>query len=230
MANSLPKISLSAASLPQLHLEPFLRGDTGADEWFMPLGDPSETPLRGLGADTVRAAAAASALPCHLHVPVCGGSAVLEALAGLGCARVTLQLEGCPHPHRALGRLRDLGVSPGIAMLPCTPLTKADYLLPLVDRVVLLSAEPGGGAAAAGPVTERVKLLGEYLRYQELRAGIIVHGCADVALMGRAARLGAQGVVVEDLLPPDARDTTPESCRVHLDQFRGALSTAIRIA
>ena len=66
---------------------------------------PSETPLRGLGADTVRAAASVAPLPCHVLAPVCPGSAVLEALAGLGCARVTLQLEGCPHPHRALGRL-----------------------------------------------------------------------------------------------------------------------------
>ena len=230
MASTLPKISLSAASLPLLRMEPFLQADTGTDEWFLPLGDPSETPLRGLGADTVRAAASVAPLPCHVLAPVCPGSAVLEALAALGCPRVTLQLEGCPHPHRALGRLRDLGVSPGVALLPCTPLTKADYLLARADRVVLLSAEPGGGAPAAGPLTERVKLLGEYLRYQELRAEIVVHGCADVALMGRAARLGAHWVVVEDLLPADARDLSPESCRIHLDQFRGALSTAIRIA
>ena len=40
-------------------------------------------------------------------------------------------------------RLKDLGISPGVALSPATPLAMLDYILDEIDRVLILTVNPG---------------------------------------------------------------------------------------
>ena len=57
--------------------------------------------------------------------------------------RVCIHVECSKNLHRDISRLKDLGVSPGVALSPATPLSTLDYILDDVDRVLLLTVNPG---------------------------------------------------------------------------------------
>lgn len=57
--------------------------------------------------------------------------------------RVCIHVECCKNLHRDVSRLKDLGVSPGVALSPATPLSTLDYILDDIDRVLLLTVNPG---------------------------------------------------------------------------------------
>ncbi len=199
MSKSVLKYSVDAACLPLGHFEAALRAlaDAGADEVFFTVSDGGSAPLTGTGPALV-AAAGGMGLKRHVHLIVGQPERHVDTLAALQCERLTFQLEGCVHAHRVLGQIRDAGISSGVALSPCTPLTKIDYVLEMADRVLLLGLEPGvTEGVARGALLERVKLLEDNIRYRELQTVIAVGGGLDAAAMAKAARLGAKTIVVD---------------------------------
>ena len=57
--------------------------------------------------------------------------------------RVCIHAECSKNLHRDIMRLKDLGLSPGIALSPATPLAMLDYILDEIDRVLILTVHPG---------------------------------------------------------------------------------------
>ncbi len=229
MSTTPPRISVSLSALPLGRLSDTLGGlaAAGASELYLPVSDGRLAPLCGAGPVLAAEAAGWGGPAAHLHLmiehPAHHIKPLAAALDGAAGARMTVQLEGCNHPHRVLGRIRDAGLSPGVALWPGTPLYKLEYLLGLADRVVLLAAEPGGGKALPGVLAERVRLLSENLRHRELRVDVMAAGLRDTAEMATAARLGAGTVLVED----PALFHGEEGPAQALEGFKRALSGAM---
>jgi ribulose-phosphate 3-epimerase len=199
VSKHVPKFSVNAACLPLGHFEASLRAlsDANADEVFFVISDGGSAPLTGAGPALV-AAAGGLGLARHVHLIVAHPERHVDTFAAMKCERLTFQIEGCVHAHRVLGQIRAAGMSPGVALSPCTPLTRLDYVLEMADRVLLLGLEPGvTEGIARGALLERVKLLEENIRYRELQTGIAVGGGLDVAAMAKAVRLGAKTIVVD---------------------------------
>ena len=57
--------------------------------------------------------------------------------------RVCIHAECSKNLHRDITRLKDLGISPGVALSPATPLAMLDYILDEIDRVLILTVDPG---------------------------------------------------------------------------------------
>ena len=57
--------------------------------------------------------------------------------------RVCIHAECSKNLHRDIMRLKDLGLSPGVALSPATPLAMLDYILDEIDRVLILTVNPG---------------------------------------------------------------------------------------
>lgn len=57
--------------------------------------------------------------------------------------RAYIHVECSKNLHRDIIRLKELGVSPGVALSPATPLSTLEYILDDVDRVLLLTVNPG---------------------------------------------------------------------------------------
>ena len=57
--------------------------------------------------------------------------------------RAYVHVECSKNLHRDIIRLKELGVSPGVALSPATPLSTLDYILDDIDRVLLLTVNPG---------------------------------------------------------------------------------------
>jgi ribulose-phosphate 3-epimerase len=69
----------------------------------------------------------------------------LAAFADAGADRLTVHLEACPHPHRVLQSIRELGVQAGVAISPGTSLNSFEELLGVVDLIQIMTVNPGWG-------------------------------------------------------------------------------------
>jgi len=72
----------------------------------------------------------------------------LEDFVKAGADRLTVHQETCPHLHRTLQQIRELGALPRVSLNPSTPLTALEEVVPFVDLVLLMTVNPGFGGQA----------------------------------------------------------------------------------
>src|SRR5246500_3064746 len=82
----------------------------------------------------------------HLMISPC--DPYLEAFAKAGCDHITVHAEAGPHLHRSLQAIRALGKKAGVSLNPATPASAIEYVLDLIDLVLVMSVNPGFGGQA----------------------------------------------------------------------------------
>ncbi len=93
----------------------------------------------------VRAARRATELPLDVHLMIEAPDRYLEEFVDAGAAILTVHQETCPHLHRTVTRIRELGARPGVAINPATPVETLADILPFVDLVLIMTVNPGFG-------------------------------------------------------------------------------------
>ncbi len=87
--------------------------------------------------------------------------------AGAGC--ITVHVETCPHLHRTIQQIKELGSRAGVTLNPATPLSAVEQVLQDVDLVLVMSVNPGFGGQSYIPAsTQRIRKLREMLDAQGL--------------------------------------------------------------
>lgn len=147
----------------------------GADLLHLDLMDGHFVPNLTFGPPVIKALAKYATVPLDAHLMVADADALLGPLAKAGVARVAVHVEACPHLHRTLSTIRDLGMAPGVALNPATPIGVLDEALSLVDFVLVMSVNPGFGGQKFIPQT-----LGKISRLRSI-AGI---GDLDISVDG----------------------------------------------
>ncbi len=69
----------------------------------------------------------------------------LQAFSEAGAGLITVHAETCPHLHRVVQSIRELGCQAGVALNPATPLSPLQYILGDLDLVLLMTVNPGFG-------------------------------------------------------------------------------------
>lgn len=185
--------SVMCANLARLEDDLKALEAVGCDELHFDIMDGLFVPNFTLGFDFIKAARSCCNIPCSAHLMITHPEDYVDRFIEAGCASVTVHVESCQHPHRVLARIRDAGASPGIGINPATPLTKLDYLLDYVDRVMLMTVEPGyAGQTILPGAFDRVRIVHENLAYRELRAKIEVDGNISVRNAALLSRAGAE--------------------------------------
>jgi ribulose-phosphate 3-epimerase len=69
----------------------------------------------------------------------------VDLFAPLKPKYISFHIEEEKHPHRLVQKIRDLGISPAIALNPHTPPEAIEFLLEDLDMVLLMSVNPGFG-------------------------------------------------------------------------------------
>lgn len=92
-----------------------------------------------------------SKLPFDVHLMTEGPESLVEEFVKAGANYLTFHLEASVHAHRLVERIRSLGVHPGVSIVPSTPVSAIEELLPLVDLVLIMTVNPGFGGQSLIP-------------------------------------------------------------------------------
>jgi ribulose-phosphate 3-epimerase len=185
--------SVMCANLGRLEDEMKSLEAAEADELHFDIMDGLFVPNYTLGFDFIKMAKRCCKLKCSAHLMIERPERYIQRFVDAGSDIITVHVEACTHPHRVLGQIRDAGASPGIAINPATPLTKLEYLLPMADRVLVMTVDPGYAGQPILPVAfDRVRILHENIQYHKYNTMIEVDGNINVTNAARLARLGAE--------------------------------------
>jgi ribulose-phosphate 3-epimerase len=167
-----------------------IRGvESGGADWIhVDVMDGHFVPNITFGPLIVRAARAATALPLDVHLMISDPDRYLEAFVEAGADGLTVHQEACSHLHRTVQRIRELGVRPGVALNPATPLESVREVLGSVDVLLIMSVNPGfGGQSYITGSTDKIR------RARELLDGL--GSAADLEVDGGIEESNARLVV-----------------------------------
>lgn len=116
------------------------------------------------GPAMVKALRDQSDLPFDAHLMVSEPQKWIEPFHDAGADCLTFHVEAETHIHRALQKVRSLGMKAGIVLNPATPLSACEWVLEDCDLVLLMSVNPGfGGQKFIPQVAEKIARLREML-------------------------------------------------------------------
>ncbi len=110
--------------------------------------------------EALRPVAARHGAVVDVHLMIEKPERYLADFARAGADILTVHVETCPHLHRTVQAIRELGARPGVTLNPATSLTTLEEILPFVDLVLIMSVNPGfGGQSYIGPSTDKIRRL-----------------------------------------------------------------------
>lgn len=117
-----------------------------------------------------------------------------------GANLVTVHVETCPHLHRTLQQIRELGAQVGVALNPATPLVMLEEILGDVDLVLVMTVNPGfGGQEFIPQALEKLQLARKRIDDVSLATGrgimLEVDGGVNAGNIASIARAGADTFV-----------------------------------
>jgi ribulose-phosphate 3-epimerase len=95
-----------------------------------------------------------------VHLMIGNPEDFITKFAESGADYITIHAESAVHLHRILSKIRELGKKAGISIVPSTPVSLLEELLPMVDLVLIMTVNPGyGGQTLISSCLEKVKTL-----------------------------------------------------------------------
>lgn len=98
-------------------------------------------------------------LPFDTHLMVEGCDTFIDMYAPWSHT-ITIHPESTNHLHRSLMKIKDYGIQAGVALNPATPLEFVTPVLSIIDRILVMSVNPGFGGQSFIPSSlERIRQL-----------------------------------------------------------------------
>ncbi|MBK9055383.1 MAG: ribulose-phosphate 3-epimerase [Chloroflexi bacterium] len=195
MSTSIIAPSILAADFARLGEQVEAAYQTGCRHIHVDVMDGHFVPNISIGPLVVRALrprARHYSATLDVHLMISQPDRYLADFAEAGANILTVHVETCPHLHRTIQAIRELGVKPGVALNPATPLSTLEEILPLVDLVLIMSVNPGfGGQTYIPSSTAKIRRLRQMLDTSGSSAMLQVDGGINEATITEVAAAGA---------------------------------------
>jgi len=132
--------------------------DGGADIIHVDIMDGHFVPNMTIGplvVSAIRPIAAGAGVPLDVHLMIEQPERLIAEFAEAGANALTVHVETCPHLHRILQQIKELGVKAGVTLNPATPLVTLEEILIYIDQALLMSVNPGFGGQSYIPTSTR---------------------------------------------------------------------------
>ena len=168
----------------------------GANELHLDSMDGVFVPNFTWGMKIVKDLRKLTRLPFDCHLMIVEPEKYVDAFREAGADVITFHYEATPHQHRLLRHLRDIGAKAGIAINPGTPSAMLVDLIEEIDRVLVMSVNPGfGGQSFIERALAKVGEVRALLDERNPACEIEVDGGIGLENIERAVEAGADVLV-----------------------------------
>lgn len=137
--------SILSADFANLQRDVEMLNRSKADLLHIDIMDGMFVPNISFGFPVTEAINKHSKKPLDFHLMIEDPARYLETCRNSGAEIISVHYEACPHLHRVLQQIRDLGCKAGVALNPHTPVQVLKDIMELTDIILLMSVNPGFG-------------------------------------------------------------------------------------
>ncbi len=145
MSNHIIAPSLLAADFGRLREELDMFNTSDADWLHLDVMDGRFVPNITFGMFIIEAINKVVSKPLDVHLMIVEPERYVPEFVAAGADVVSVHYEACPHLHRNIQQIKQLGAKAGVALNPHTPVHLLKDLLHDIDMVCLMSVNPGFG-------------------------------------------------------------------------------------
>jgi ribulose-phosphate 3-epimerase len=168
----------------------------GADWIHVDVMDGHFVPNISFGPAVMKSVRGVTTKPFDVHLMISPVDAYLDAFAEAGADCITVHYEAGPHIHRSLQHVKSLGKRAGVVICPGTPAKMLDYLLDMVDLVLVMSVNPGfGGQSFIPSQLKKISAIRTMIEKSGRAIDLEVDGGVDATWAKRCIEAGADALV-----------------------------------
>jgi ribulose-phosphate 3-epimerase len=163
----------------------------GADMVHVDVMDGHFVPNITIGPLVVKSLRPVTKLELDVHLMIDNPWDYLEEFANAGADSITVHVEACPDPADTIEKIHALGKRAGITLRPGTPIESIQDIVARVERVLIMSVEPGfGGQSFMSDQLDKARRLVEWRKEYgydydiQIDGGIKAHNAGECAAAG----------------------------------------------
>ncbi len=143
--NHLIAPSILASDFGNLQRDIEMLNRSEADWIHVDIMDGMFVPNISFGFPVLEAAKKHAQKPLDVHLMIVDPDRYLKEFSEKGADGITVHFEACPHLHRTIQAIKELGCRAGVALNPHTPVAFLDDIIEDLDMVLIMSVNPGFG-------------------------------------------------------------------------------------
>jgi ribulose-phosphate 3-epimerase len=168
----------------------------GVEGFHIDVMDGHFVPNLTMGPFVVETCRRITPLPLHVHLMMFEPERLLADFARAGSTMLYVHVETCPHLHKTLMTIHELGCQAAVVLNPGTPAILIEPVLHLVEAVLVMSVNPGfSGEKFLPEATPKIAQVRRMLDAVNPKAQIAVDGGITVKTLPQTLQAGAQIII-----------------------------------